>query len=145
LGGKRSKWRNLFIYASQENTIKMKKILLVDDEPNIIMSLEYTFKKQNFEVFIARDGQEALDILKNEQPDLIILDIMMPNVDGYATIESVKKNEKLVNCKVIFLSAKNKESDIEKGMQLGADAYMTKPFSIKKLVEQVNELLSTSD
>ena len=119
----------------------MKKILLVDDEPNIIMSLEYTFKKQNFEVFIARDGQEALDILKNEQPDLIILDIMMPNVDGYATIESVKKNEKLANCKVIFLSAKNKESDIEKGMQLGADAYMTKPFSIKKLVEQVNELL----
>ena len=123
----------------------MKKILLVDDEPNIIMSLEYTFKKQNFEVFIARDGQEALDILKNEQPDLIILDIMMPNVDGYATIESVKKNEKLANCKVIFLSAKNKESDIEKGMQLGADAYMTKPFSIKKLVEQVNELLSTSN
>lgn len=122
----------------------MKKILLVDDEPNIIMSLEYTFKKQNFEVFIARDGQEALDILKNEQPDVIILDIMMPNVDGYATIESVKKNDKLSNCKVIFLSAKNKESDIEKGMQLGADAYMTKPFSIKKLVEQVNELLPTS-
>ncbi|RAR48447.1 response regulator transcription factor [Flavobacterium lacus] len=122
----------------------MKKILLVDDEPNIIMSLEYTFKKNNFEVFIARDGQEALDILKIEQPDLIILDIMMPNVDGYATIELVKKNEKLTNCKVIFLSAKNKESDIEKGMQLGADAYMTKPFSIKKLVEQVNELLSTS-
>ena len=121
----------------------MKKILLVDDEPNIIMSLEYTFKKNNFEVFIARDGQEALDILKIEQPDLIILDIMMPNVDGYATIESVKKNEKLTNCKVIFLSAKNKESDIEKGMQLGADAYMTKPFSIKKLVEQVNELLFT--
>ncbi len=119
----------------------MKKILLVDDEPNIIMSLEYTFKKNNFEVFIARDGKEALDILKNEQPDLIILDIMMPNVDGYATIESVKKNEKLTNCKVIFLSAKNKESDIEKGMQLGADAYMTKPFSIKKLVDQVNELL----
>lgn len=123
----------------------MKKILLVDDEPNIIMSLEYTFKKQNFEVFIARDGQEALDILKTEQPDLIILDIMMPNVDGYATIESVKKDEKLTHCKVIFLSAKNKESDIEKGMQLGANAYMTKPFSIKKLVEQVNELLTTND
>ncbi len=122
----------------------MKKILLVDDEPNIIMSLEYTFKKQNFEVFIARDGEEALDILKSEQPDLIILDIMMPNVDGYATIESVKKNESLADCKVIFLSAKNKESDIEKGMQLGANAYMTKPFSIKKLVELVNELVSDS-
>lgn len=119
----------------------MKKILLVDDEPNIIMSLEYTFKKNNFQVFIARDGQEALEILKTEQPDLIILDIMMPNVDGYATIEAVRKEEKLSNCKVIFLSAKNKESDIEKGMRLGANAYMTKPFSIKKLIEQVNELL----
>lgn len=119
----------------------MKKIIIVDDEPNIIMSLEYTFKKNNFQVFIARDGQEALDILKTEQPDLIILDIMMPNVDGYATIEAIRKDEKLNDCKVIFLSAKNKESDIEKGMMLGANAYMTKPFSIKKLVEQVNELL----
>ena len=121
----------------------MRKILLVDDEPNIIMSLEYTFKKNNFEVFIARDGQEAIDILKNELPDIIILDVMMPHVDGYATLELIKKNEKLASCKVIFLSAKNKESDIEKGMQLGADAYVTKPFSVKKLVEQVNELLES--
>jgi two-component system, OmpR family, alkaline phosphatase synthesis response regulator PhoP len=119
----------------------MKKIILVDDEPNIIMSLEYTFKKNNFEVFIARDGKEALELLKTEQPDLIILDIMMPLVDGYATLEAIKKNEKLAQCKVIFLSAKNKEADIEKGLQLGADAYVTKPFSIKKLVEQVNDLL----
>lgn len=119
----------------------MKKILLVDDEPNIIMSLEYTFKKNNFQVFIARDGQEALDIVQTETPDLIILDIMMPNVDGYATIEAIRKDEKLTKCNVIFLSAKNKESDIEKGMKLGANAYMTKPFSIKKLIELVNELL----
>ncbi|OYQ40707.1 response regulator [Flavobacterium cyanobacteriorum] len=119
----------------------MKKILIVDDEPNIVMSLEYTFKKNNFEVFIARDGQEALDILKVRQPDVIILDIMMPMVDGYATLEQVKLDEKLNNCKVIFLSAKNKESDIEKGLALGADLYMTKPFSIKKLVDQVNHLL----
>mgnify|MGYP006164457053 CR=1 FL=1 len=119
----------------------IKMILLFDDEPNIIISLEFSFKKNNFQVFIARDGQEALEILKTEQPDLIILDIMMPNVDGYATIEAVRKDEKLSNCKVIFLSAKNKESDIEKGMRLGANAYMTKPFSIKKLIEQVNELL----
>lgn len=119
----------------------MKKILIVDDEPNIVMSLEYTFKKNNFEVFIARDGQEALDILKTHFPDVIILDIMMPLVDGFETLEQIKKNEKLNHCKVIFLSAKNKESDIEKGMILGADAYLTKPFSIKKVVEQVNELL----
>lgn len=119
-----------------------KKILIVDDEPNIVMSLEYTFKKNNFEVFIARDGQEALDILKVQLPDIIILDIMMPLVDGYATLEQIKKDEHLQHCKVVFLSAKNKESDIEKGLSLGADAYMLKPFSIKKLVEQVHDLLS---
>lgn len=121
--------------------MKMKKILIVDDEPNIIMSLEYTFKKSNFKVFIARDGQEALDILESETPDAIILDVMMPNVDGYATITEIKKNEKLKHTKIVFLSAKNKESDIEKGLSLGANAYMTKPFSIKKLVEKINELL----
>ena len=120
----------------------MKKILIVDDEPNIVMTLEYTFKKSNYEVFIARDGQEALDILKTNFPDVIILDIMMPMVDGFATLEQIRKDENLKHTKVLFLSAKNKESDIEKGMALGADAYMTKPFSIKKVVEKVEELLS---
>jgi DNA-binding response OmpR family regulator len=132
----------VFEFYSTQKTAAMKKILIVDDEPNIVMSLEYTFKKNNFEVFIARDGQEALDILKNQFPDIIILDIMMPLVDGFETLEQIKKNEQLNHCKVIFLSAKNKESDIEKGMALGADAYLTKPFSIKKVVEQVNELLN---
>ena len=120
----------------------MKKILIVDDEPNIVMALEYTFKKNNYEVFIARDGQEALDIVKLKFPDLIILDVMMPMVDGYATLEQIRKDANLKHTKVIFLSAKNKESDIQKGMALGADAYLTKPFSIKKVVEQVVELLS---
>ena len=119
----------------------MKKILIVDDEPNIVMTLEYTFKKSNYEVFIARDGQEALDILKTNFPDVIILDIMMPMVDGFATLEQIRKDANLQHTKVMFLSAKNKESDIEKGLALGADAYMTKPFSIKKVVEKVEELL----
>jgi DNA-binding response OmpR family regulator len=119
----------------------MKKILIVDDEPNIVMSLEYTFKKNNFEVFIARDGQEALDILEKQFPDVIILDVMMPMVDGFATLEQIKKDERLHHCKVIFLSAKNKEKDIKKGISLGANLYVTKPFSIKKLVEQVQELI----
>ncbi len=120
----------------------MKKILIVDDEPNIVMTLEYTFKKSNYEVFIARDGQEALDILKTNFPDVIILDIMMPMVDGFATLEQIRKDDNLQHTKVMFLSAKNKESDIEKGLALGADAYMTKPFSIKKVVEKVEELLN---
>ena len=119
----------------------MKKILIVDDEPNIVMSLEYTFKKNNFEVFIARDGQEALEILKNQIPDVIILDVMMPMVDGYATLEQIKKDERLKHCKVIFLTAKNKEKDIEKGLSLGANLYVLKPFSVKKLVEQVQGLI----
>ena len=119
----------------------MKKILIVDDEPNIVMTLEYTFKKSNYEVFIARDGQEALDILKTNFPDVIILDIMMPMVDGFATLEQIRKDDNLQHTKVMFLSAKNKESDFEKGLALGADAYMTKPFSIKKVVEKVEELL----
>ncbi len=120
----------------------MRKILIVDDEPNIVMTLEYTFKKNNFEVFIARDGQEALDILQTQIPDMVILDIMMPLVDGFETLEQIKKNDSLQNCKVMFLTAKNKESDIEKGLALGADAYLTKPFSIKKVVDKVMELLA---
>lgn len=119
----------------------MKKILIVDDEPNIVMSLEYTFKKNNFEVFIARDGQEALDILEKQIPDVMILDVMMPMVDGFATLEQIKKDVRLQHCKVIFLSAKNKEKDIKKGLSLGANLYVTKPFSLKKLVEQVQDLI----
>ncbi|TYP96276.1 response regulator receiver domain-containing protein [Tenacibaculum adriaticum] len=118
-----------------------KKILIVDDEPNIVMTLEYTFKKQDFEVFIARDGSEALQILETNAPDVVLLDIMMPNVDGYQTLNYIKKKDSLKNTKVVFLTAKNKASDIEKGLKLGADKYLTKPFSVKKIVSEINELL----
>ena len=119
-----------------------KKILIVDDEPNIVMSLEYTFKKQDFEVYIARDGSEALEILKTQTPDVILLDIMMPNVDGYQTLFHIKSDEKLKDIKVVFLTAKNKASDIEKGLNLGADKYLTKPFSVKKIVSEIMELVA---
>ncbi|WP_299902786.1 response regulator [uncultured Aquimarina sp.] len=120
----------------------MKKILIVDDEPNIVMSLEYTFKKKSFEVFIARDGSEALQIAEEEIPDIVLLDIMMPNVDGYETLKEIKNNKNLKDTKVVFLSAKNKATDIEKGLSMGADKYLTKPFSVKKLVAEINELLN---
>ena len=119
-----------------------KKILIVDDEPNIVMSLEYAFKKQDFEVFIARDGSEALEILKHQVPNIVLLDIMMPNVDGYQTLQEIKKNKSLKDTKVVFLTAKNKASDVEKGLKLGADKYLTKPFSVKKLVSEILELLA---
>ena len=119
----------------------MKKILIVDDEPNIVMSLEYIFKKENFEVFIARDGSEAIEIAEDNLPDIVLLDIMMPNVDGYQVLKHLKNSPKLKGIKVLFLSAKNKVSDIELGLQLGADKYISKPFSTKKLVKEVKELL----
>ncbi|UOB17121.1 response regulator transcription factor [Abyssalbus ytuae] len=119
-----------------------RKILIVDDEPNIVMTLEYTFKKQDFEVYIARDGNEALQILENNIPHVVLLDIMMPGVDGYQTLHHIRNNENLKNTKVVFLTAKNKASDIEKGLKLGADKYLTKPFSLKKIVSEIHELLN---
>lgn len=119
----------------------MKKILIVDDEHKILMSLEYSFRKQGYEVFIARDGTEVLELLKTIIPDVILLDIMMPNLDGYSTLKEIKTMETLNHTKVIFLSAKTNPKDIEKGLDLGADAYVTKPYSIKKLIQQIEEML----
>ncbi|WP_338733566.1 response regulator [Mangrovimonas cancribranchiae] len=119
-----------------------RRILIVDDEPNIVMTLEYAFKKQGFEVFIARDGTEALQILETNIPNVILLDIMMPKVDGYETLEFIKKKDSLSQVKVVFLTAKHKASDIEKGLKLGADKYLTKPFSIKKIISEVLDLLN---
>jgi len=120
----------------------MKKIVIVDDEPNIVMTLEYTFKRNNFEVYIARDGGEAIEILNDVVPDIVMLDIMMPKVDGYETLKLIRESDRLKHIKVVFLTAKNKASDMDKGLRLGADKYLTKPFSIKKIVSEVNELIS---
>ncbi|PZU89694.1 MAG: response regulator [Chryseobacterium sp.] len=119
----------------------MKKILIADDEHKILMSLEYSFRKQGYEVFIARDGTEVLDLLQTIIPDAILLDIMMPNLDGYSTLNEIKTMESLSHTKVIFLSAKTNPKDIEKGLESGADAYVTKPYSIKKLIQQIEEML----
>lgn len=118
----------------------MKKIIIADDEHKILMTLEYSFKKNGYDVFIARDGTEVLEFLKDMVPDVILLDIMMPNLDGYSTLEIIKEQERLKNTKVIFLSAKNNPKDIERGLEMGADAYVTKPYSIKKLIQQIEEL-----
>lgn len=118
-----------------------RKILIVDDEPNIVMSLEYAFKKKEFEVFVARDGTEALEIAEKQLPDVILLDIMMPQMDGYETLRLLRSNIQLRHTKIVFLSAKNKLGDMQKGIQLGADSYMTKPFSVKKVIQGVENLI----
>ena len=106
-----------------------KKILIVDDEPNILMSLEFLMRKEGYQVFVARDGSEAITIIDNDQPSIIVLDIMMPNVDGYEVCQYIKNDEKKKETKVIFLSAKSKQEDIEKGYEMGADLYLSKPLA----------------
>ncbi|KFF14838.1 transcriptional regulator [Chryseobacterium soli] len=118
----------------------MKKIIIADDEHKILMSLEYSFKKNGYDVYIARDGTEVLDFLKTMVPDVILLDIMMPNLDGYSTLDIIRQDTELKDTKVIFLSAKNNPKDILKGLEMGADAYVTKPYSIKKLMQQIEEM-----
>ncbi|WP_420155672.1 response regulator transcription factor [Siphonobacter sp.] len=118
----------------------MMKILIVDDEPGIVMSLEFLMKKEGYQVYIARDGAEALDIIHQEQPQLVLLDIMMPSVDGYEVCRQVKGSALLRQTKIVFLSAKSKDSDIEKGLSYGADLYLTKPFSTRNLMAKVQEL-----
>lgn len=119
----------------------MEKILIVDDEPNILLSLEFLMKKKGYEVFIARDGKEAIDIIDKTLPHLVVLDIMMPEVDGYEVCKYIKTKPTLADSKVIFLSAKIKEQEIQRGLALGADDYLTKPFSTRKLMQKISALL----
>lgn len=119
----------------------MKKVLIVDDEPNIVMALEYAFRKEKFEVLIARNGGEAFELMKEHVPEMVVMDIMMPLVNGYETLKMMKQEKQLKDIKVILLSAKNKTTDIEYGLKLGANDYITKPFSVKKLINRVHELM----
>jgi DNA-binding response OmpR family regulator len=118
------------------------KILIVDDDPYILMSLEFLMKKHGYNVMVARNGAEALEIVNSQVPDLILLDIMMPDVDGYAICQHIKSTKKLQDAKVVFMSAKTKEADIQKGYDLGASLYITKPFSTRDLIKQIQELLN---
>ena len=119
------------------------KILVADDEPNILISLEYLMKREGYEVFLARDGHEALEALRRERPHLVLLDVMMPKKTGFEVCQELRADESLKDTKVLMLTAKGRDTDIAKGMALGASAYMTKPFSTRELVEKVRELLGT--
>ena len=120
------------------------KILIVDDEPNIVMSLEFLLRKNGYEVFIARNGTEAMETIRREKPHIILLDVMMPDVDGYDVCRYVKSNPETSPAKVIFLSAKGRETDIQKGYEAGASLYLTKPFSTRVLMEKVKALAVAS-
>lgn len=118
-----------------------KKILIVDDEPNIVLSLEFLMKKAGFEVAVAVDGEDALAQVARLNPDLVLLDVMMPKKSGYEVCEALRADPARAGMKIVMLTAKGRETEVAKGMALGADAYVTKPFSTKDLVIQVTELL----
>ena len=117
------------------------KILIADDEPNILISLEYLMKREGFEVHLARDGQEALDMLRSVRPRLVMLDVMMPRMSGFEVCQALRADEALKSTLVLMLTAKGRDTDVAKGLGVGADAYVTKPFSTKELVQKVRQML----
>jgi len=119
------------------------KILIADDEPNILITLEYLMKREGYAVSVARDGLEALDTLRRERPTLLLLDVMMPMKTGFEVCQEVRADDELKDTLILMLTAKGRETDVAKGLALGADDYITKPFSTKELVRKVRELLAT--
>ncbi|HCB14462.1 MAG TPA: two-component system response regulator [Gammaproteobacteria bacterium] len=121
------------------------KILVVDDEPNIVLSLEFLMKQAGFQVRTASDGEAALAAIFADPPDLVLLDVMMPRKNGYEVCQAIRANPDWAGVRIIMLTAKGREVEKEKGLALGADDYITKPFSTQEVVERVRELLAETD
>jgi DNA-binding response OmpR family regulator len=118
-----------------------KKILIADDEPNIVMALEFLMQNGGYEVRTVADGEQALSELAEFRPDLVLLDVMMPKRNGYEICQWIRVTPALARTKVLMLTAKGRDVDVEKGLGVGADAYVTKPFATKDLVARVREML----
>jgi len=120
-------------------------VLVVDDEPNIVLSLEFLMKKAGFDVRIARDGEEALAAMEERRPDLVLLDVMLPKRDGYDVCQAIRARTDWQPVRIIMLTAKGREIEREKGIALGADDYITKPFSTREVMQRVNQLLGVEE
>jgi DNA-binding response OmpR family regulator len=118
------------------------KILIVDDEPNIVMPLEFLMRKQGHDVRVAGDSEEALAAVAAFAPDLVLLDVMLPHRSGYDVCQLLRQRPEWQHIKVVMLTAKGRDVEVAKGQAMGADAYVTKPFSSRELVEQVERLLA---
>jgi len=118
-----------------------QSVLIVDDEPNIVLSLEFIMKRAGFDVRVARDGDEALRAIAEAKPDVVLLDVTMPGRDGYDVCQTIRANPAWKDIHVIMLTAKGRDVEREKGMALGADDYITKPFSIHDVVTRVRRAL----
>lgn len=120
------------------------KILIADDEPNIVAAIEYLLLQGGYEVHIARNGEEALDLVEAHVPDLVLLDVMMPKKSGYEVCSRIRERAEWRHIKVVMLSAKGRETEVNKGLSLGADLYITKPFSTRELIAKIKVLLDQS-
>lgn len=118
-----------------------QRILIVDDEPSIVVPLEFLMKREGYEVTVAGDGQAALDALAVSLPDLVILDVMLPKLSGFEVCRRIRAEPRWAGLKVLMLTAKGRDQEVEKGLGLGADAYVTKPFSTRDLVARIRALL----
>jgi DNA-binding response OmpR family regulator len=121
-----------------------KKILIADDEPSIVTAVEFLLRREGYEVEIARDGSEAIERIEASRPDLVVLDVMMPQKSGYEVCRSIREREDWRDIKIIMLSAKGRDAEVTKGMTMGADVYVTKPFSTRDLMGRVKALLERS-
>jgi DNA-binding response OmpR family regulator len=118
-----------------------KRILIVDDEPNIVISLEFLMKREGFEAEIAVDGEAALEAVARSKPDLVVLDVMLPRLDGFEVCRRIRADPDSRSVKVLMLTARGRETEVARGLALGADAYVTKPFSTRDVVAQIRRLL----
>ncbi len=118
-----------------------QKILIVEDEPNIVVPLQFSLEQKGYQVVIVGSGEDALAVIPKELPDLILLDIMLPGIDGYEVCQSVRETPELKNIKIIYLSAMGRDIDVAKGIALAADAYIIKPFSILDVMDKISALL----
>ncbi len=118
-----------------------KKILIADDEPNIVAALEFLLQRNGYEVHVARNGEEALKLVEDCHPDLVLLDVMMPVKSGYEVCTRIRERAEWGHIKIIMLSAKGRDAEVTKGLSIGADVYITKPFSTRDLTGKISELL----
>ncbi len=118
-----------------------KRVLIVDDERNIVISLEFLLEQAGYQYKVARDGTEAMVMLGEFLPELVLLDVMMPHINGFEVCRRIRENPQWAGIKIIMLTAKGQEAEIEKGLALGANAYISKPFSTKMLMQKIDEIL----
>lgn len=117
-------------------------VLIVDDEPSIVISLEYLMRREGFRTSVASDGEAALAAVAADPPDLLILDVMLPTLSGFDVCQRLRADPRWRALPILMLTAKGRDTEVARGLELGADAYMTKPFSTRDLVEKARQLLA---